>query len=442
MHKESYAGGGSRGPTAISHVVLSDVLALTAILLALLMLGGKQSIRESRKVTVVNSVQSSSPPDGNVSNDQPRASRFFRWRKARLTQDERPEDSLNAMLEDAREHIRYLIESGRVVTPDEAKEIQLIVDALNQRDAPKVGSVVLSGELLTALANLSSRVRPVTAETLRLCSTSTRNVLRHYWKGTFILAFVILVFSLLSFLTLGVAKSMGTGIDNANALAVRLVSQIGGLNDGSAIAPPGGASSTGPATAPRIVLADLQAFAAATRSIYQQATLLNGLNVLKADNPHFAKDDLQLTVPLNDPPGTAGMMIRRYQDVRTFATTVHGYTELFYGAIGTIILPILYALLGACAYLLRLFSSQVRERSYLPSYADYAHLLVAGIGGAVIGLFNGFAVGGGVSLSPLAIAFLVGYAADAFFTFLDNIVQPKGRSNANGKDMTSVTTSK
>jgi hypothetical protein len=50
----------------------------------------------------------------------------------------------------------------------------------------------------------------------------------------------------------------------------------------------------------------------------------------------------------------------------------------------------------------------------------------------VIGLFNNFTVTQGASIPPLAIAFLVGYAVDVFFSFLEGLIRSftKNRSSA------------
>jgi hypothetical protein len=50
----------------------------------------------------------------------------------------------------------------------------------------------------------------------------------------------------------------------------------------------------------------------------------------------------------------------------------------------------------------------------------------------VVGLFDNFTIGQGASIPPLAIAFLVGYGVEVFFSFLDGLLQPltKGRANA------------
>ena len=112
-----------------------------------------------------------------------------------------------------------------------------------------------------------------------------------------------------------------------------------------------------------------------------------------------------------------------YQDVRYFAQTLLDDVSTFYGAIATCLLPVLYALLGTCAYLLRSFEEQMRTRTYTPPLANSARFLIAGIGGAVVGLFNNFTITQGASIPPLAIAFLVGYAVDVFFSFLEGLLQ-------------------
>jgi hypothetical protein len=127
----------------------------------------------------------------------------------------------------------------------------------------------------------------------------------------------------------------------------------------------------------------------------------------------------------------ADAKINTYQRVRYFAQSVLDTTSVFYGAATTCILPVLYALLGACAYLLRSFEQQIRMRTFAPSNAHAARFVIAGIGGAVVGLFNNFSVSQGASIPPLAIAFLVGYAVDVFFSFLEGLLQTFTRNRSN-----------
>src|ERR1700691_5763818 len=122
-------------------------------------------------------------------------------------------------------------------------------------------------------------------------------------------------------------------------------------------------------------------------------------------------------------PETLDTLTSTYQDDRLFAQDTLDLVSVYYGAIATCILPVLYALLGACAYLLRTFEQQMAIRTFMPSVANSARFLIAAIGGAVVGLFNNFTITPGASLTPLAIAFLVGYAVDVFFSFLEGLLQ-------------------
>jgi hypothetical protein len=126
--------------------------------------------------------------------------------------------------------------------------------------------------------------------------------------------------------------------------------------------------------------------------------------------PAVIKDEVEKKTPI-------------YQAVRYFAKDIQERTTLFYGALSNFLLPPLYAILGACAYLLRTFSEQIKARTFAPSVAASARFIIAAIGGGVVGLFSNFTLGQGTSLSPLAIAFVVGYATDIFFSFLDGLQQ-------------------
>jgi hypothetical protein len=50
----------------------------------------------------------------------------------------------------------------------------------------------------------------------------------------------------------------------------------------------------------------------------------------------------------------------------------------------------LYALLGACAYLLRTLEEQIKLRTFTKSDAHVARFLIAAIAGAVVGMFSNF----------------------------------------------------
>jgi hypothetical protein len=94
-------------------------------------------------------------------------------------------------------------------------------------------------------------------------------------------------------------------------------------------------------------------------------------------------------------------------------------------------------------YLIRTFEQEMSNRTFKPSHADFHRFLVAGIAGAVVGFFNNFAINTGTSVSPLAVAFLAGYAVDVFFPFLEGFMQafmkdknvPGGTSPASSDQM-------
>jgi hypothetical protein len=178
--------------------------------------------------------------------------------------------------------------------------------------------------------------------------------------------------------------------------------------------------------------AKLQQFAAIIRGIDARAQQLNFLigNVVQDSqldsvraNPGARKSLFELSAGSTEVADEVKQKIDFYQDVRYFAKRTQEAAQLAYGAVAACILPILYALLGACASLLRTFADQTRSRTYLSSFANPARLLIAAIGGVVVGLFNNLNIGQAASLSPFGIAFLVGYASDAFFSFLDGLLQ-------------------
>jgi hypothetical protein len=125
-----------------------------------------------------------------------------------------------------------------------------------------------------------------------------------------------------------------------------------------------------------------------------------------------------------------------YQHVRYFAQSIQHSVATSFGAVATCILPMLYAVLGACAFLLRSFEEQIRTRTFTAGDKHVARFLIAAIGGLIVGLFSNVNFAQGATLSPLAIAFLVGYAIDIFFSFLEGFLQTfkgaRGSAGAQG----------
>jgi hypothetical protein len=113
-----------------------------------------------------------------------------------------------------------------------------------------------------------------------------------------------------------------------------------------------------------------------------------------------------------------------YQDIRAMATNDRDVNLAFVGAITSFLLPVLYAWLGACAAILRQLSAESSASLFHPQHSKVAyraHITSAVIVGISIGLFSEL-LQGGKEFSPLAIAFVAGYASDKFFAFIDRIV--------------------
>jgi hypothetical protein len=336
--------------------------------------------------------------------------------------------------DDAMRLLLYAAEMGRQV--DDTTRASVLRASIAARTG---WDSTIAANLLAALTKLSAQASPVTAESLKAYSDEIRPTIRNLRKWTILLAIPIIVFSVLGFVSSAISNVIRTDIATANELVVKLRPELGtkdapkggtpdkplpeGLNEGD-------------------VITQLQQYASTIRAIDARSRQLNWF-VFGAERDPFAqyrwnsklseqnnknsqqilKDKFQLKVGIPNMPEALDTLTDTYQDVRSFAQDVLDLVSVYYGAVTTCLLPVLYALLGACAYLLRSFEEQLKTKTFIPSRSNWARFLIAGIGGAVVGLFGNFTVTQGVSISPLAIAFLVGYAADVFFSFLEGMLQ-------------------
>jgi hypothetical protein len=344
-------------------------------------------------------------------------------------------------LMDAERLLKYAAESGIAI--DDATRDHV----LHARTALSAGwSEETAANLITALTTLAALAKPVTAASLGACSDQSRSAVRTYLWVALWLAVLIVPFSLASFLASAISTAIRSDIATANDLAIKLRTQLGApqpatpSSSSSSRAPctvPAGASATVPAAPlragldPSEVITELQQYATAIRAIDGRARQLNML-VLRIERDPCAgirKNPLELHKVFQMPPGLPNLAQAAddrstvFQDVRYFAQNVLEDVSFFYGAVTTCILPVLYALLGTCAYLLRSFEQGMCARTFTPSDANSARFLIAAIGGAVVGLFSNSAITQRASIPPLAIAFLVGYAVDVFFAFLEGLLQ-------------------
>jgi len=324
------------------------------------------------------------------------------------------------VINDAERLMQYAAEIGLDVSNDTRHAI-LSARAIY----PAEWTEEAAANLLAAVTTLSNRLKPVTAESLKAYHDDTRPTVRSYLRIAIVLACVIIPVSVTSFVTSAVSVAINADITKANALAVKLRAQLGPPRvAGEAVAPlPQGISEAD-------LISDLQDYASTVRILNARARKLNyfiipfhRIPVEDLGTPEQRKQRFELPIGIPDPIAARDNITNTYQDVRYFAQSILTDIAVFYGAITSCILPVLYALLGTCAYLLRSFEDQMGSRTFTPSAANSARFLIAAIGGAIIGLFNNFTVSPDASIPPLALAFLVGYAVDVFFAFLEGLLK-------------------
>jgi hypothetical protein len=359
-------------------------------------------------------------------------------------------DELARALDETQVLLRYAGQAGIEVQADAVSALMHAKICVETRRVPANVAV----EFYAAYARLAARVAPVTIDTLRVSEEKTRVRLRQYGIFSVSLAVIVVIFSVLTFVTTSMMKDIEDGIGHGNELAVKLRDQVGAPRIGNT-----GDDGCGPtisAPDPPIALADthqlvteLQDFAATIRGVLKTALKLNFLLLSwegnPLDNPDAASEwrrdpraKLQLDPALMNFRKDSLCKITTYEDVRDFAQNVRTDTLAVYGALAAYFLPVLYALLGAYAYNLRDFSERVKRRTYHPSsYANSARTIVAMTAGAIISVFNNF--GQAAALSPLALAFLVGYGVEVFFAFLDTLLGEfqSGRHGREGRQATS-----
>jgi hypothetical protein len=333
--------------------------------------------------------------------------------------------------------------------------------------------------LLAALTKLATQLKPVTAEGLR--SFEGRSPSWKYWRVAVCLGVFIVPFSLASFMTTSITEKIRTDIAQGNALTISLASKLNPLgtdrrpvsnaqepsepSGDPALATaahaqkPDGSVDTLPVGVSRLdVVTELQTYASLTREIFSRSRQLGVFIAWWAQDPavlliqdklrelkrrlasptgpkteepdeawlrHQAyKETFQLPVPL--PPDLRTVLDNQiviYQNARSFGQDSIDDVAFIYGAVNACILPVLYALLGTCAYLLRSLDQGMRSRTFTPSHTDAARFFIAGIAGGVVGLFSNLLSKQDTLVSPLGIAFIAGYGVDVFFTFLEGLIQ-------------------
>jgi hypothetical protein len=120
---------------------------------------------------------------------------------------------------------------------------------------------------------------------------------------------------------------------------------------------------------------------------------------------------------VSHPPSTERAVYIDYtEDAVVFFQEAKTNATLFIGLWLSFILPILFGLLGATAFVVRHVLQQIREGSFIPTSSrprDLVRLMLGALMGVVVGLFADLSIK--LSLPPLAIAFLAGYGVESLF---------------------------
>jgi len=349
--------------------------------------------------------------------------------------------------------LAYAASSGINIEPEVSEAIAR-ARAANERQN---WNADIEAKFWPAKSKLSQSVKPVTVDSLAAGAVGTAaNATRRYFFWTLILSAVIVPISIVMFINTAISNDVGNLLKENDAAAIGLHEQLvnyqSALEQGTRTAGDpanqnGNALNSQALLSPNLV-EKLAQFARVNRQVFAEARVLNFFifNVMREPwwaqtengEPGTEKDkkraNLELDVRAGDQaidPKTGEKLfpsladegfqkLATYQDIRAFARQTQQVNLIIYGAITAYVLPVAYALLGACAFALRNMAAQAGSKTYQPSYFNRARLIIALIAGTVVGLFNNFTQG--VSVSPLAVAFLVGYAVEVFFSFLDAFV--------------------
>jgi hypothetical protein len=197
-----------------------------------------------------------------------------------------------------------------------------------------------------------------------------------------------------------------------------------------------GASPQGTSVIADRVFEEMVEFSRKSAWLLQSASRLNGSFTpwwiaLSIEDVTFNETNKNKMDHLNVPPelstvteieNEAVYQIKAYQYIRDYALSLCKIDTLIYTGLSSYLLPTIYALLGAFLYGFRMYSRLIRRNEFLPSAANSARYFIAAIAGLVVGLF-GSLLPKSMAMPPLAVAFLVGYAVEAFFSRLDDLIR-------------------
>jgi hypothetical protein len=312
--------------------------------------------------------------------------------------------------------------------PDEGPNAADIVirDLVQAQEAARTGTLTaqITIAFWIAYGRLARLSAPVSAASL----TGSRHVRMVGMKirATLVVLLVIAssIFLFMSTATLNETQDL---IDQQNATSLKLRADLQLLRNSTR----GGDGVTTQGASGIGVFDETVEFSRRSASLLQSAIRLHASFTpwwfnLSGNDVTFNQDNKRGMTHLNVPPEISTVseiekeavyQIEVYQYIREYALVLSKIDSLIYSSLSTYLLPTIYALLGAFLYGFRMYSRLIRRKEF-----HSARYFIAAIAGLVVGLF-GSLLPKGMAIPPLAIAFLVGYAVEAFFSRLDDLIR-------------------
>jgi hypothetical protein len=311
--------------------------------------------------------------------------------------------SLANEIENASRLLSYAAENAKQVP------LEVVLPIATAQAAEKSAQMTpkIETDFWNAFGRLSEAVKPVTVESLSAeCAINVEAEKRSYWFWSNALLCIILPLSIASFLTSSIITDLDQKADAACKRETILKCATPAL---------AGIPAAEPEDNELLNQGDLEA---TYQLMFFRLRWLNAALLFLPYKPGDFESIFSHELTKKS---------QRFNKAVWFARDLKERAQLIYGVISNYILPIFYAMLGAVAYGLRNLSDQVATRTVFASSLIRARVRfrLAILVGVVIGLFNDFTKG--IALSPLAVAFLVGYAVEIFFSFLDAVVEASKR---------------
>jgi len=137
---------------------------------------------------------------------------------------------------------------------------------------------------------------------------------------------------------------------------------------------------------------------------------------------HRMKKVAWTVISFDPPPRVADDPIAAFYATRVYADNVKSEFDFWYDTLAGCLLPIAFAALGAVTFGLRDLRQRLEEKTWTPQgqALPTLRIVIALLVGFLISLFTDFSTKTG--LTPIALAFVIGYSVDVFFTFIDSVV--------------------